>query len=243
MKSWVPDSEGIGCSICHCEFSITRRRHHCRKCGVLVCGACSDHFVKLPSGDQSTEVRVCDNCEIKLKEASVVSERMDVNEQITESLKSALKEKAAEIEQFSSFLLHVVGHGDQETMLRESQVVIGKICQELAEVSEKYNELKMNSVDLERDIRAVAQRCLRAEQQTRDGLVIAREIEEYSRQIGIESKLADQLTERIDRIRSGRTPSPERRLSPRAAVVNLGEERSSTATVCDVVKSLCHISY
>ena len=45
---WVPDDEASSCSVCRIGFSLTRRRHHCRKCGDLVCGDCSKSRVVLP---------------------------------------------------------------------------------------------------------------------------------------------------------------------------------------------------
>ena len=39
---WVPDNEKNNCMICERPFkSVLRRKHHCRKCGRLVCGDCS----------------------------------------------------------------------------------------------------------------------------------------------------------------------------------------------------------
>jgi transcription elongation factor Elf1 len=243
--SWVPDEEGVGCSICHVIFTITKRRHHCRKCGALVCGNCSDHFMVVPEIG-NTEVRVCDNCEIKMKEASVISERMDVNDQITDSLKAALKEKAREIEAFNSLLLHIVDEKDAETAMGSARTFVAHLCEELEGLNSSYSDLKMFSQDLERDIRLVAKRCLLAEQTAREGLTISREIEEYSRQIGLQSKLSDQLRERLDRLSSSSSnnrvfPTPPRSppMSPRVEVVEFSRStRSSVASVCEVAKSL-----
>lgn len=41
-------------------WSLTRRRHHCRMCGSLVCGACSSHKIKLESS--ANKKRVCSTC-------------------------------------------------------------------------------------------------------------------------------------------------------------------------------------
>lgn len=44
---WVDDSYSNECFRCRLPFTLFRRRHHCRHCGHLFCGACSD---KLASG-------------------------------------------------------------------------------------------------------------------------------------------------------------------------------------------------
>ncbi len=40
---WQPDSEAAHCTLEHCkaQFNWTNSRHHCRKCGFVVCGRCS----------------------------------------------------------------------------------------------------------------------------------------------------------------------------------------------------------
>jgi hypothetical protein len=38
---WVPDAESKTCPGCAKGFGVLRRRHHCRRCGALVCDGCS----------------------------------------------------------------------------------------------------------------------------------------------------------------------------------------------------------
>ncbi|XP_056914393.1 zinc finger FYVE domain-containing protein 26 isoform X7 [Takifugu flavidus] len=61
-KDWVPDTKHHVCMACRREtFSMFNRRHHCRRCGRLVCQACSEK--KMPvEGCQEEEVRVCNQC-------------------------------------------------------------------------------------------------------------------------------------------------------------------------------------
>jgi len=59
---WIPDSEARTCTICAVKFTITNRRHHCRQCGNVVCGRCSDHTKELPN---LGHVRACDDCHNK----------------------------------------------------------------------------------------------------------------------------------------------------------------------------------
>ncbi|KAI9922025.1 hypothetical protein PsorP6_001905 [Peronosclerospora sorghi] len=46
--NWVPDTASICCQICQTAFTLTRRRHHCRLCGHLVCSNCSHDRTYLP---------------------------------------------------------------------------------------------------------------------------------------------------------------------------------------------------
>ncbi|XP_076136530.1 pleckstrin homology domain-containing family F member 2 isoform X1 [Alosa pseudoharengus] len=59
---WVPDSEATVCMRClKVKFTPVSRRHHCRKCGFVVCGPCSEKKFLLPS-QSSKPVRVCGFC-------------------------------------------------------------------------------------------------------------------------------------------------------------------------------------
>ncbi|XP_076072561.1 RUN and FYVE domain-containing protein 2-like isoform X4 [Mytilus galloprovincialis] len=58
---WKGDKDASHCSTCEKEFSISRRKHHCRNCGNIFCNECSDNKMPLPSS--AKPVRVCDDCQ------------------------------------------------------------------------------------------------------------------------------------------------------------------------------------
>lgn len=58
--TWLKDDEATHCKQCEKEFSISRRKHHCRNCGHIFCNACSSNELALPSYPRP--VRVCDSC-------------------------------------------------------------------------------------------------------------------------------------------------------------------------------------
>ncbi|XP_055588330.1 protein RUFY3 isoform X2 [Uranotaenia lowii] len=66
--SWTPDGVVSSCRSCEKEFSITRRKHHCRNCGKIFCSSCSEHVAVIPGDAASAKkpVRVCDGCWQKL---------------------------------------------------------------------------------------------------------------------------------------------------------------------------------
>lgn len=64
--AWIPDKEAERCMRnCNSKFTVLNRRHHCRHCGFVVCGDCSQNKFLLEY--QSNEpVRVCNYCYSKL---------------------------------------------------------------------------------------------------------------------------------------------------------------------------------
>ncbi|KAM6961382.1 zinc finger FYVE domain-containing protein 26-like isoform 4-T4 [Aplochiton taeniatus] len=62
QKDWIPDTKHHICMVCQRErFTMFNRRHHCRRCGCLVCNACSEKKMAV-EGCPEAEVRVCDLC-------------------------------------------------------------------------------------------------------------------------------------------------------------------------------------
>ena len=60
---WVPDETSSTCLICSSTFTFFHRRHHCRNCGILACGACAGFSRRLPQlYVGSAEQRVCSYC-------------------------------------------------------------------------------------------------------------------------------------------------------------------------------------
>ena len=45
---WQPDAEVTSCPVCRSDFGFWYRKHHCRKCGRVVCAACSPHRITIP---------------------------------------------------------------------------------------------------------------------------------------------------------------------------------------------------
>ncbi|KAF8373197.1 hypothetical protein PRIPAC_79626, partial [Pristionchus pacificus] len=63
--AWEDDAGVNGCRVCRGIFTITNRKHHCRRCGLIFCKSCSSGRVRLPS--LPNPVRVCDGCMDHLK--------------------------------------------------------------------------------------------------------------------------------------------------------------------------------
>lgn len=78
---WVPDELVSVCTTCSNQFTMIRRRHHCRledpnnliaflyfnlnlfrKCGQIYCNNCSNHFIPLEQFGYIKPVRVCTPC-------------------------------------------------------------------------------------------------------------------------------------------------------------------------------------
>eukprot|EP01084_Bolivina_argentea_P208352 355261_1 len=68
-KNWQKDSTTDVCSICKTEFTLFRRKHHCRACGIVICRKCSvftpksgDYVVKDTATFEIAVVRLCKMC-------------------------------------------------------------------------------------------------------------------------------------------------------------------------------------
>ncbi|KAK9886137.1 hypothetical protein WA026_014924 [Henosepilachna vigintioctopunctata] len=59
---WIPDVEAPKCMSCGANFTVVKRRHHCRNCGKIFCGRCSSNNLPLPKFGHVKPVRVCNKC-------------------------------------------------------------------------------------------------------------------------------------------------------------------------------------
>lgn len=57
---WQPDAAATSCFLCASPYHLFFRRHHCRRCGRVVCGPCSTARSLLSLGP--IPLRVCDAC-------------------------------------------------------------------------------------------------------------------------------------------------------------------------------------
>ncbi|UYV72658.1 PLEKHF2 [Cordylochernes scorpioides] len=63
---WTPNSEASICMNCRkTQFSLLKRKHHCRKCGSVVCKSCSSNKYLIVAVSPRPQ-RVCDTCYDKL---------------------------------------------------------------------------------------------------------------------------------------------------------------------------------
>jgi len=84
IAKWIPDSEARQCMRCSTGFSLTRRKHHCRTCGYVVCSSCSKNRAyvatshldntsggRVSSTDRSDlkPWRVCDECFVQIRDS------------------------------------------------------------------------------------------------------------------------------------------------------------------------------
>ncbi|KAM9375914.1 FYVE, RhoGEF and PH domain-containing protein 4a isoform 2-T2 [Pholidichthys leucotaenia] len=105
---WIRDNEVTMCMKCQEPFNpITRRRHHCRACGYVVCWKCSDYKVQLEY-DSNKFNKVCKDCNCILTGG------------VTEGKKKGILEIEASQFADSSFICGFLQYSEK-----------GKICQKV----------------------------------------------------------------------------------------------------------------
>eukprot|EP00475_Leptophrys_vorax_P011511 TRINITY_DN18070_c0_g2_i1.p1 TRINITY_DN18070_c0_g2~~TRINITY_DN18070_c0_g2_i1.p1 ORF type:complete len:570 (+),score=127.74 TRINITY_DN18070_c0_g2_i1:31-1710(+) len=77
---WEPDYMSQECSVCNTKFTVLNRRHHCRKCGELVCGTCSSKKLAIKKSRSGKPVRVCNAC-ISLMQTNKPKNLVSVSDQ------------------------------------------------------------------------------------------------------------------------------------------------------------------
>eukprot|EP01084_Bolivina_argentea_P003793 7151_1 len=87
----VPDDWSENCMICEKPFTFVNRRHHCRKCGKLICGKCGKYKLVSTTDKNEFVKPVCSICynsyhgnfDVIEKQKSIINERNNVNKNPT----------------------------------------------------------------------------------------------------------------------------------------------------------------
>lgn len=59
---WSPDHSADNCPLCKKPFTFWNRRHHCRKCGLLMCNDHLNNKEILPHIHKTQKQKICDDC-------------------------------------------------------------------------------------------------------------------------------------------------------------------------------------
>ncbi|XP_013885668.1 FYVE, RhoGEF and PH domain-containing protein 1 [Austrofundulus limnaeus] len=103
----IREKEVTLCMKCQEPFnSITKRRHHCKACGHVVCGKCSEFRARL-SYDNNRTNRVCVDCYVTLVGASPSPGGLSSSSQRRRSILEKQASLAAENSLICSFLHHM----------------------------------------------------------------------------------------------------------------------------------------
>jgi len=84
VPRWVPDDKSDNCTYCKAKFTVFERKHHCRKCGALLCSKCTDYKLDLPELFYKKAVRVCVSCFLSYYEGKLDSVFFDEPEESEE---------------------------------------------------------------------------------------------------------------------------------------------------------------
>ncbi|XP_038635865.1 FYVE, RhoGEF and PH domain-containing protein 4a isoform X3 [Scyliorhinus canicula] len=88
---WIRDNEVTLCMKCKEPFNaLTRRRHHCRACGYVVCWKCSDYKASL-AYDANKLSKVCKDC------YTIITGKTDSEEKEDKKKKGILEIEASEV--------------------------------------------------------------------------------------------------------------------------------------------------
>eukprot|EP01095_Lingulamoeba_sp_RSL-Kostka_P007295 TRINITY_DN2309_c0_g1_i1.p1 TRINITY_DN2309_c0_g1~~TRINITY_DN2309_c0_g1_i1.p1 ORF type:complete len:296 (-),score=88.46 TRINITY_DN2309_c0_g1_i1:96-983(-) len=63
---WIPDNEQKQCYSCDSTFGLVNRRHHCRHCGYVFCGNCTQNKIAIHRLNLNDLCRVCEECYISI---------------------------------------------------------------------------------------------------------------------------------------------------------------------------------
>ena len=249
-ERWIPDEEVNACSVCHRDFSVTFRRHHCRSCGKVVCSDCSLHRVELKKPGQKD--RVCDTCEVRFTEDGTgIADELKAKTQMSLALKSALKEKQCDIDRIRAVTMQLVdgtvGDVDPAVLQARALYVVREKVSDCIQAQEDLKRERQALVEAEGRARALARKTLHAEAEGRRIGSLEWEIHNLEDTSEKQDVLIDQLRERVTRLetedvaRDARPVPIARSADPRVSLLVEGQRESivSGSSCARSVKKCC----
>lgn len=124
---WVKDVEASHCMCCkNSVFTMLTRRHHCRRCGRVICHSCSTKRLLIPKIYDNILVRVCDDCFRQhtneaqgLTAESVECESSKSNEPITSTVSGSADIYEQPIGRRDGWTYRFSGHLKHDNLLRD----------------------------------------------------------------------------------------------------------------------------
>ena len=93
-EPWQADGEAARCPRCSSGYDLLNRRHHCRRCGLIVCEPCSAFAKPLPDLAYEEAVRVCRACHAEsgpVPSAPERASRADEDASLADDLRKAAR--------------------------------------------------------------------------------------------------------------------------------------------------------
>ncbi|XP_031621433.1 zinc finger FYVE domain-containing protein 26 homolog [Contarinia nasturtii] len=121
-SQWIKDDEATHCMCCkRTIFTMLNRRHHCRRCGRVVCHSCSTKRFTIPKLYENILVRVCDDCDRQTNEALVTNEENAVEKQSEQQPSSSISTilDNQPISSRNEWMYRFTGHLKHDRLLRE----------------------------------------------------------------------------------------------------------------------------
>lgn len=123
---WIKDIEATHCMCCKKSvFTMLTRRHHCRRCGRVVCHSCSTKRLTIPKLYENILVRVCDDCARQTEESQTANAENIVTVSIEQPpqppLQSSLllEENLQRLSTRDGWMYRFTGNLKHDHMLRE----------------------------------------------------------------------------------------------------------------------------
>lgn len=118
--NWIRDEEATHCMCCkRSVFTMLTRRHHCRRCGRVICHSCSMKRMGIPKLYADVMVRVCDDCFRQTEESNNAAKFVKIDNGSPSVSLPAFPSVALEADAENGNGWRFSGHVKHDNLLRE----------------------------------------------------------------------------------------------------------------------------